>query len=100
ARIPSIAGTLARNGARLLVNSTAWVVSQPPPVGTNPQAEFLWRVRALENRCAAVAASEAGPEAGGVQDSGRSQTVAADGAVVAIAPAPPPELLAARGDLP
>jgi predicted amidohydrolase len=99
-RLPEIAGGLAAHGARLLVNSTAWVVSQPPPAGTNAQAEFLWRVRALENGCAAAAATKVGTEAGVAMYGGKSQIVAADGSVVAMASATDPELLVADVEVP
>ncbi len=72
----------------------------PPPEGTNSQAEFLWRVRALENHVVAVAATKVGTEADTVIYAGRSQIVAADGQVVAIASASEPELLVADVDVP
>jgi len=63
ARLPEIAVDLAGRGARIIANPTAWVTSLPPPEGTNSQAEFLWRVRAFENRVVGVAATKVGTEA-------------------------------------
>ena len=100
ARLPEIATDLAARGARIVANPTAWVTSMPPPEGTNSQAEFLWRVRALENRVVAVAATKVGTEADTVIYAGRSQIVDADGNVVAIASATEPELLVADVEVP
>jgi predicted amidohydrolase len=99
-RRPEIAGALAHRGAGLLVNATAWVVSQPPPAGTNAQAEFLWRVRALETGCAAAAATKVGTEAGVAIYGGRSQIVAPDGTVVALASTDAAEVLVADIEVP
>ncbi|MDQ1534715.1 MAG: hypothetical protein QOF28_2476, partial [Actinomycetota bacterium] len=87
-------------GARVVANPTAWVTSLPPPEGKNSQAEFLWRVRALENRVVAVAATKVGVEADTVIYAGRSQIVAADGRVVAVASDTEPELLVADVEVP
>jgi N-carbamoylputrescine amidase len=100
ARLPEIAVDLAGRGARIIANPTAWVTSMPPPEGTNSQAEFLWRVRALENHVVGVAATKVGTEADTVIYAGRSQIVAADGRVVAIASATTPELLIADVEVP
>ncbi len=99
-RLPEIAADLVGRGATLLVNSTAWVTTAPPPAGTNVQAEFLWRVRALENGVAAAAATKVGTEAGVAMYSGRSQIVAADGTIVAVASPTEPELLVADVEVP
>jgi predicted amidohydrolase len=100
ARLPEIGLDLAAHGARIITNPTAWVTSMPPPEGTNSQAEFLWRVRALENHVVGVAATKVGTEAATVIYAGRSQIVGADGSVVAMASASEPELLVADVDLP
>jgi predicted amidohydrolase len=100
ARLPEIGVDLAARGARVIANPTAWVTTQPPPAGTNPQAEFLWRVRALENRVVAVAATKVGTEAGSVIYAGGSQIVDATGHVVARASATEPELVLADVELP
>jgi predicted amidohydrolase len=100
ARLPEIATDLVARGARVVANPTAWVTSLPPPEGKNSQAEFLWRVRALENRVVAVAATKVGVEADTVIYAGRSQIVDADGRVVAVASDTEPELLVADVDVP
>ena len=100
ARLPEIAADLVGRGARIVANPTAWVTSILPPEGTNSQAEFLWRVRALENRVVAVAATKVGTEADTVIYAGRSQIVGADGQVVAIASPTEPELLVADVEVP
>ena len=100
ARLPEIATDLVARGARIVANPTAWVTAMPPPEGTNSQAEFLWRVRALENRVVAVAATKVGVEADTVIYAGRSQIVAADGRVVAVASATESELLVADVEVP
>jgi predicted amidohydrolase len=100
ARLPEIGLDLAARGARVIANPTAWVTAQPPPAGTNSQAEFLWRVRALENRVVAVAATKVGTEAGSVIYAGGSQIVAADGRVLARGSATEPELVIADVELP
>ena len=99
-RLPEISAGLVARGARVLVNSTAWVASMAAPDGTNPQAEFLWRVRALEAGVPAVAATKVGSESGVCTYSGRSQIVAADGRVVAIASATAAEVLVGEIEMP
>ncbi len=99
-RLPEISRELVDRGARVLVNATAWVTSFAPPVGLNPQAEFLWRVRALESGVPAVAATKVGTEAGVCTYSGRSQIVAADGSLIAIASATEPEVLVGDIEIP
>jgi predicted amidohydrolase len=93
-RLPEIAGDLVGRGARLLCDATAWVTSDAlDSEPWNPQAEFMLRVRALENGCAIAAATKVGVEAGVAAYCGRSQVVAADGTVLAMASARDPELL-------
>jgi len=99
-RLPEIAAGLVARGATVLVNATAWVTNLPPPEGSNVQADVLWRVRALENGVVAVAATKVGTEAGVAMYSGRSQIVAADGSVVAIASPTESELLVADVEVP
>jgi predicted amidohydrolase len=99
-RLPEISNRLVQRGARLLVNSTAWVTPMAPPSGTNPQAEFLWRVRALESGVPAVAATKVGTEAAVCTYAGRSQIVAADGRIVAIASATQAEVLVGDVEIP
>ncbi|HEX5614970.1 MAG TPA: nitrilase-related carbon-nitrogen hydrolase [Acidimicrobiia bacterium] len=99
-RLPEIATDLVARGATLLLNSTAWVTPVAPPEGSNPQADFLWRVRALEHGVVAAAATKVGTEAATTIYSGGSQIVAADGTVVAMASSTEPELLVADVDVP
>jgi predicted amidohydrolase len=100
ARLPEIGLDVTARGARVIANPTAWVTSLPPPAGTNSQAEFLWRVRALENRVVAVAATKVGTEAGSVIYAGGSQIVDGDGRVLARGSATEPELVIADVELP
>ena len=100
ARLPEIGLDLAARGVRVIANPTAWVTSMPPPAGTNSQAEFLWRVRALENRVVAAAATKVGTEADTVIYAGRSQIVGPDGTVLAIGSVDGPELVVADVELP
>lgn len=100
ARLPEIPAELVGCGARLLVSSTAWVAPAAPPEGRNPQADFLWRVRALEAGLPAVAATKVGTEAGLAIYSGGSQIVDARGEVVAMAGSTEPELLVGQVEVP
>ena len=85
-RIPTIARTLVDRGAEILIMPTAWVTSgRDPAVLENIQADLLARVRARENGVPFVAANKCGVELECVAYCGKSQIVAADGSVVAIA---------------
>ncbi|HEV3154972.1 MAG TPA: carbon-nitrogen hydrolase family protein [Candidatus Baltobacteraceae bacterium] len=85
-RIPLIASTLVDRGAEILVMPTAWVTSGRDPDNLeNIQADLLVRVRARENGVPFVAANKCGVELGCVAYSGKSQIVASDGSVAAIA---------------
>jgi predicted amidohydrolase len=86
-RIPTIASTLVQRGAEALVVPTAWVTSgRDPLVLENVQADLMIPVRARENGVPLVAANKVGIEARSVAYCGKSQIVAADGTIVAIAP--------------
>ncbi|MDB5092207.1 MAG: Nitrilase/cyanide hydratase and apolipoprotein N-acyltransferase [Candidatus Eremiobacteraeota bacterium] len=86
-RIPTIASTLVQRGAEALVVPTAWVSSgRDPLVLENVQADLMIPVRARENGVPLVAANKVGIEARSVAYCGKSQIVAADGTIVAIAP--------------
>ncbi len=86
-RIPTIASTLVERGAEVLVVPTAWVSSgRDPLVLENVQADLMIPVRARENGVPLVAANKIGVEARSVAYCGKSQIVAADGTIVAIAP--------------
>jgi predicted amidohydrolase len=85
-RIPTIASTLVERGAEVLVVPTAWVTSgRDPQALENLQADLMIAVRARENGVPLVAANKAGVEARSVAYCGKSQIVAADGSVVALA---------------
>lgn len=86
-RLPTLAATLVRDGARLLVMPTAWVTSGRDEASLeNIQADLLARVRARENGVPFIAANKCGSERGYVRYCGKSQIIAADGTVLAIAP--------------
>jgi predicted amidohydrolase len=85
-RIPTLAASLVENGAELLVVPTAWVTSgRDPRALENIQADLMIPVRARENGVPLVAANKVGVEARSVAYCGKSQIVAADGSVVALA---------------
>jgi predicted amidohydrolase len=86
-RIPTIADALVAKGAEVLVVPTAWVTSgRDPGALENLQADLMIRVRARENGVPLVAANKVGVEARSVAYCGKSQIVAADGSLVALAP--------------
>ena len=85
-RIPTIGASLVAKGAEVLVVPTAWVTSgRDPSALENLQADLMIAVRARENGLPLVAANKAGVEARSVAYCGKSQILAADGSVVAIA---------------
>jgi predicted amidohydrolase len=87
-RVPEIARTLAKRGAWLIADPTAWVGIGPSYAEIrNPQVEFALRARALENGVAIAAADKCGSETGAVHYAGRSMIVSADGRAAAQAPA-------------
>ncbi|HLJ84988.1 MAG TPA: nitrilase-related carbon-nitrogen hydrolase [Candidatus Eremiobacteraceae bacterium] len=87
-RVPEIARTLAKRGAWLIADPTAWVGVGPSYADIhNPQVEFALRTRALENGVAIAAADKCGSETGAVHYAGRSMILSADGRTKAQAPA-------------
>ncbi|MBV8726499.1 MAG: carbon-nitrogen hydrolase family protein [Candidatus Eremiobacteraeota bacterium] len=85
-RIPTIGRALVDHGAEMLVMPTAWVTSgRDPNRLENAQADLLAPVRARENAVPFVAANKVGVERECVAYCGKSQIIAADGAVVALA---------------
>jgi predicted amidohydrolase len=85
-RIPTIPSTLVARGAQILVVPTAWVSSgRDPHALENVQADLMIPVRARENGVPLVAANKAGVEARSVAYCGKSQIIAADGTVIALA---------------
>jgi predicted amidohydrolase len=97
-RIPTIASTLVARGAEILVMPTAWVSSgRDPHALENLQADVMIPVRARENGVPLVAANKVGVEARSVAYCGKSQIVAADGTLVALASQDGEEIL--RGNV-
>lgn len=85
-RIPTIASTLVARGAEALVMPTAWVSSgRDRRTLENVQADLMVAVRARENGVPMVIANKVGVEARSVLYCGKSQILAADGSVVALA---------------
>ena len=85
-RIPTISRALVDRGAELLVMPTAWVTSGRDPQNLeNAQADLLAQVRAKENCVPFIAANKIGTELRCVAYCGKSQVVAADGTVLALA---------------
>jgi predicted amidohydrolase len=85
-RIPTIPSTLVARGAEILVVPTAWVTSgRDPHALENLQADLMIAVRARENGVPLVVANKAGVEARSVAYCGKSQIIAADGTVIALA---------------
>ena len=86
-RIPTIGAALMARGAEILVVPTAWVTSgRDPQALENLQADLMIAVRARENGVPLVVANKCGVEARSVAYCGKSQIIAADGSVVALAP--------------
>lgn len=96
-RVPEIARTLARRGAWLVLDPTAWV-GVGPSYGEmpNPQVEFSLRVRAVENGLWIAAADKCGSETGSVHYVGKSMVVGPDGTTIATAPADVTALIVAE----
>jgi len=96
-RVPEIARTLARRGAWLILDPTAWVGVGPSyDAMPNPQVEFALRVRAMENGVWIAAADKCGSETGAVSYVGRSMVVRPDGEIVASAPTDATALIVAE----
>lgn len=99
-RIPTIARTLADRGADVLVMPTAWVTSGRDPQNLeNAQADLLARVRARENGLPFIAANKCGVELHCVAYCGKSQIVASDGSIAALAPQDEQETIVAAVEL-
>lgn len=99
-RIPLIARTLVDRGAEILVMPTAWVTSGRDPANLeNVQADLLARIRAKENGVPFIAANKCGVELGCVAYCGKSQIVAADGRIRAIASQRAEQFIEARVEI-
>lgn len=94
ARLPQLIETLAEDGCRLILNCTNWVTSGPDRAKlTNPQADYLIRVRAAENNLWIASANKAGLEDGLIAFCGGSQLASPEGVTVARASSDKVEVL-------
>lgn len=83
ARLPQLVEELAQEGCRLILNCTNWVTSGPDKTKlTNPQADYLIRVRAAENNLWVASANKAGLEDGLIVFCGSSNLVSPKGEVI------------------
>jgi predicted amidohydrolase len=95
-RMPEIGRSLARRGAWLVLDPTAWVAfGSSYERMHNPQADFMMSVRARENGIWIAAADKYGSEHASVHYVGRSMIVAPDGDVASVGPANGPALVIA-----
>lgn len=98
-RLPEIPRLLALQGADLLLDATNWVTSGRTAAQLpNAQADYMMRVRAMENRVYLAAANKVGREADTVVYCGKSQVIGPDGTVLAQAGSADPQIIVA--DLP
>jgi predicted amidohydrolase len=96
ARMMELPRRLAVQGARLLLDPTALVLS---PAGTNAQIDYMLSARAWENGAFLAVASKCGVEAGTARYAGRSAIFGPDGARLAEAGPDKPEIVRADVDL-
>jgi predicted amidohydrolase len=92
ARMMEIPRCLAVEGAQLLVDSTALVLSAS---GANAQIEYMLEARAWENGCFLAVANKCGHEAGIAHYAGRSVILGPDGVRLADGPPDRPETITA-----
>jgi len=86
-RLEEIPRAYAIEGARLIIDPTAWVSSGRDPLQlSNPQIEFLMPARAIENGCWVVCADKAGVEGQSIVYAGQSGVIAPGGEWVVRAP--------------
>jgi predicted amidohydrolase len=95
ARMTEIPRRLAVGGARVLLDSTALVLS---PLGTNAQLEYMLAARAWENGAFLAVANKCGSEAGIVRYGGRSTIFDPWGARLGEAGPQDPEIVFAELD--
>src|SRR5512143_708578 len=99
-RMPEIARLLGVGGARLMVDSTAWVTGGGERATlSNPQFEYMIPTRAIENGAWIAVANKVGVEAESVVYCGRSCIVSPQGQTVAAASTTQEEILVAEVDL-
>ncbi len=97
ARMPEIPATLARDGAQLIVQPTAWVnTSKVRRTYRNIQPDFLIRARAIEFGVPFISCSKSGREGTVLEYVGQSMIASADGRVRAQAATGGDELIAAE----
>lgn len=95
-RMPEIARTLAKKGAWLVLDPTAWVsVGRSYHTMHNPQVDFMLRTRARENGIWIAAADKCGSEYSTVHYVGQSLIVSPTGDVAACGPADAPAIVVA-----
>ena len=86
-RLEEIPRAYAVEGARLIVDPTAWVsAGRDPHQLSNPQIEFLMPARAVENGSWIVCADKTGIEGQSIVYAGQSGVIAPDGGWVVRAP--------------
>ena len=96
-RLPEIPRLLALGGADLLLDATNWVTTgRDPKQLPNSQADYMMRVRAMENRVYVAAANKVGREADTIVYCGKSTVIGPDGRVLAVASTDQPEILVAE----
>lgn len=96
ARMVEVPRRLAVEGARLLIDPTALVLS---PAGTNAQLEYMLSARAWENGAFLAVANKCGVEAGIARYAGRSAIFGPAGERLAEAGPDAPEIIRADVDL-
>ena len=86
-RLEEIPRAYAVEGARLIIDPTAWVSAGRDVMRlSNPQIEFLMPARAIENGCWVVCADKAGVEGQSVVYAGQSGVISPNGQWVVRAP--------------
>lgn len=99
-RMPEIPRALALQGARLILDATAWVTAVgAPKERNNPQVVYMLPARAMENGVWIAAANKVGVEADSVVYCGRSLVIAPDGRAVAMGSTDREEIVLAEIDL-
>lgn len=99
-RMPEVPRLLALDGARLMVDTTAWVSGGGDrKTLSNAQYEYMIPTRAVENGTWVVVANKVGVEADTIVYCGRSCVVAPDGSIVAEASSDQAEVVVAEIDV-
>jgi len=99
-RTPEIPRILALRGARLVLDLTNLVSTGADPSAlTNPQVEYLLKVRAVENRQWIAVANKVGLEHNSVLYCGRSGIISPEGEVLAMAGSKDPEVVTVEIDM-